>query len=658
MNVEVSDATRCGWPPLIYDRVTKPGDKAISLPFVVVILANLFSESQSNRPLHERKTLGIDLEASPGDMRRFDVRVRLDVSGGAGNAGLEARLKFDSIEDFRAENVGLQVAPVAALAHQRRLLANLLARCQGNAGLSASLSNLLVEPGFTEGYLSDHAADESLYAESGKMEVFAVTRSKPLDALIDNAMLHAEREELYRQLRALCSRLSETRVRFTGELESQLARLIDGLDEIISTQIKRLLQHADYQAVEATWRGIFYLVESAHRAPNVQVRLYHVSKDELREIMASPKESSLDDNPIYRTLSRDARESYYDSRLIGETISCLVGDYFFDGSSADVRLLDGMCRIGEALHAPFITSVSPQAISMETWEELSRPSDLARIFQSPDYADWRALRETPHSAFLVLTLPRILLRRPANDGLRTADSANLREGPDGNEHLWGNAAYAAAGCIVRAFIRDAWCARIAGFESGGLAQSLPTHDSPSCLGDMTLVGPTDVDIDDRRLGELMRLGFTPLVRSVAERVAVFLRVQGLRRIPDHQPPDKRVGLRNQLGYILTVSRYIHYCVILLRINPNQNQQDAFLMINEWLRSCTEGAVDKTGQPFPESPFRSAAIRRRDVGQKSIYELEVSLSDERSVEGESAAHRESMGHLFSSMLAQLRLSASG
>ena len=74
----------------------------------------------------------------------------------------------------------------------------------------------------------------------------------------------------------------------------------------------------------------------------------------------------------------------------GEPFGCLVGDYYFDHSPQDVELLGEMAKIGAASHCPFIAGTAPSVMQMESWQELSNPRDLTKIFQNTEYAAWRS----------------------------------------------------------------------------------------------------------------------------------------------------------------------------------------------------------------------------------------------------------------------------
>ena len=83
-----------------------------------------------------------------------------------------------------------------------------------------------------------------------------------------------------------------------------------------------------------------------------------------------------------------------------------------DHSPQDVDLLREVSKVAAAAHAPFISAAAPSVMQFDTWQELSNPRDLTKIFQTPEYAAWRSLRESEDSRYLGLCMPRFLARQP------------------------------------------------------------------------------------------------------------------------------------------------------------------------------------------------------------------------------------------------------
>ena len=107
---------------------------------------------------------------------------------------------------------------------------------------------------------------------------------------------------------------------------------------------------------------------------------------------------------------------------------CLVGDYYFDQSPPDVSCWARSPRSRRPPHAPFIAGAAPTVMKMDSWQELSNPRDLTKIFQTPEYAAWRSLRESEDSRYIGLAMPRFLSRLPYGAKTEPGGRVRLRGG--------------------------------------------------------------------------------------------------------------------------------------------------------------------------------------------------------------------------------------
>lgn len=179
-------------------------------------------------------------------------------------------------------------------------------------------------------------------------------------------------------------------------------------------------------------------------------------------------------------------------QLGSQPFGALIGDFYFDHSSSDVRLLRDLGKIAASAHAPFISAAAPTLLGMDSWNELGNPRDLSTVFDTPDYAGWNSLRDNENSRYLAITLPRILSRSPYGQNGEPVDEFNFEEATDGHEgkhYAWMNAAHAMAVNIGRAHKEYGWTVQIRGVQSGGEVTNLPVHNFDT--GD----GSTDMKCD-------------------------------------------------------------------------------------------------------------------------------------------------------------------
>ena len=203
-----------------------------------------------------------------------------------------------------------------------------------------------------------------------------------------------------------------------------------------------------FQKLEASWRGLHYLVQQTETSAMLKIRVLNISKQELlRDLERAPE---FDQSAL---LKKVYEEEY--GTFGGTPFGVLIGDYEFIHHPQDVALLAKLSNIAAAAHAPFIAAASPQLFNMDSFTELSLPRDLAEIFDAVEYAKWKSFRESEDSRYVGLTVPRILLRLPYSPRPVPVETFQFTEDVDasGSLFLWGNAAYAFGACLMNAFAK-------------------------------------------------------------------------------------------------------------------------------------------------------------------------------------------------------------
>jgi type VI secretion system protein ImpC len=286
----------------------------------------------------------------------------------------------------------------------------------------------------------------------------------------------------------------------SGDTVKTIDAIIAAIDKKLTEQVNQILHHADFQSLEGSWRGLHHLVNNTETDEMLKIRVMNISKKELGKTLKKYKGTNWDQSPIFKKLY----EAEY-GQLGGQPFGCLVGDFHFDHSPPDVEMLGEIAQIASACHAPFISGASPGTMQMDSWQELSNPRDLTKIFQTPEYAAWRSLRESEDARYLGLTMPRFLARLPYGAKTSPVEEFNFEEdtkGADHSKYTWANSAYAMAVNINRAFKTYGWCSRIRGVESGGAVEGLPCHTFPTDDGGVDMKCPTEIAISHRRDAEL------------------------------------------------------------------------------------------------------------------------------------------------------------
>jgi type VI secretion system protein ImpC len=252
--------------------------------------------------------------------------------------------------------------------------------------------------------------------------------------------------------------------------------------------------------------------------------------------------------------------------------------------------------------------------------------DLAKIFDTIEYAGWRSFRESEDSRYVGLTLPHTLMRPPYGKDTVPTETFNFEEDVDGKDHkkyLWGNAAYSFGTRLTEAFALHNWCVAIRGVEGGGLVQDLPTHTFSTDDGEVALKCPTEIAITDRREKEFSDLGFIPLVHCKNTDYAAFFGAQSCNKAKkyDLDSANANARLSTQLQYMFAVSRIAHYLKAICRdkVGAFMSRADCEIFLNRWL--TTYVTPDETASPEVKAkkPLQDARVDVMEVpGKPGVY----------------------------------------
>jgi type VI secretion system protein ImpC len=408
-------------------------------------------------------------------------------------------------------------------------------------------------------------------------------------------------------------------VRVSKDLEKTITARIADIDQLLTRQLNEIMHHKDFQKLEASWRGLHYVVQQSETSTMLKIRVLNASKEDLRRDLERAVE--FDQSALFKKIYEEEYGTFG-----GAPYAAMIGDYEFSRTSPDVSLLEKISNVAAAAHAPFIAAAGPDLLNLEAFTDLTAPRDLAKIFESVDYAKWRSFRESEDSRYVGLCLPHILMRLPYGPDTNPVEAFRFKEDVDGRDHskyLWSNAAYAMATRLTSAFARHGWCAAIRGVEGGGLVESLPTHTFRTDEGELALKCPTEIAITDRREKELSDLGFIPLVHCKGTDYAAFFAAQSAQKAKkyDTDAANANARLSTQLPYILAMSRFAHYLKAMMRdkIGSFMSRSDCEYFLNRWITNYVTPDDNAPAAYKAEKPLREARIEVTEVaGKPGVY----------------------------------------
>jgi len=412
--------------------------------------------------------------------------------------------------------------------------------------------------------------------------------------------------------------------------------IIAEIDLKMTEQVNQILHNEEFQQLESAWRGLHYLVNNTETDEMLKIRFMPISKKELGKTIKKFKGTAWDQSPLFKKVYE---EEY--GQLGGEPYGCLVGDYAFSHSAPDVEILQGMAQISAAAHAPFITGADPAVMQMDSWQELTNPRDLTKIFSTPEYAAWRSLRESEDSRYIGMAMPRFLARLPygaKDDPVEEFDFEEDTGGANSSNFVWANSAYAMATNINAAFKEYGWCSRIRGVESGGAVEGLPVHSFPSDDGGVDMKCPTEIAISDRREAELAKTGFMPLIHRKNSDLAAFIGAQSLQSPAEYDDPDAtaNASLAARLPYLFASCRFAHYlkCIVRDKVGSFKERADMERWLNKWILQYVDGDPDNSSESVKaRKPLAAAEVRVQEVeGNPGYYTSQFFLRPHYQLEG--------------------------
>jgi type VI secretion system protein ImpC len=443
-----------------------------------------------------------------------------------------------------------------------------------------------------------------------------------LDQIVEEGRLArdpAARERGKNLVKEFVAQVLDGAMTVSKDAEAMITARIAQIDHLVSIQLNQVLHHEEFQKLEGSWRGLKYLMDQSETSDKLKIRVLNVTKKELlRDLQRAPE---FDQSALFKKVYEEEYGVFG-----GAPFSALLGNYEFGRGSEDIELLEKISNVAAAAHAPFLTGTSPDMLNMDSFAAIDAPRDMAKIFDSAEYAKWKSFRQSEDSRYVGLCLPHILMRLPYGKNGASVDGFNYEVGVDGSDHnkyLWGNAAWSLGARLTAAFAMYGWCAAIRGVEGGGLVEGLPTHTFTTDSGDVALKCPTESPITDRREKELADLGFVPLLHCKGTDYAAFFSVQSAQKpkLYDKDAANANARLSTQLPYILAISRFAHYMKVMMRdkIGSFMSRGECESFLNTWILQYVVGNDNVAAEVKARKPLRDAKVEVVDVpGKPGAY----------------------------------------
>ncbi|CAE7414032.1 unnamed protein product, partial [Symbiodinium sp. CCMP2456] len=312
------------------------------------------------------------------------------------------------------------------------------------------------------------------------------------------------------------------------------------IDQSLNDQLNAILHHPQFQRLEASWRGLQYLTDMVdEEADREQVHI--------RVLNASWKEVERD---IERAVEFDSSELFkkiYEEEFGtagGKPYGVMIGDYEIHPNPTknhphrDLDTLQGLAGIAAAAFCPFIAAASPMMFGLDDYEVSGR---------------------------------------------------------DRRNYLWGNASYAFAEVLIRAYSECGWLAQIRGVQrnivGGGLVSRLPA--------------------------ELAHLGFIPLTHCHDTEFSAFYSNQTVQkpRVYEDEAASQNAKISSMLQYILCSSQFAHALKVIARdkVGTFEDRQAIEQFLSDWIHNYVTPDEKASPETKASRPLRQG--KHMSIGEQ-------------------------------------------
>jgi len=390
-----------------------------------------------------RRAIEVDRDNFDGVMARLAPSLKLSFGE------VEVPVEFRELEDFHPDRLFERLSPFQALRGLRRRLAD--------PSTFREAAAQMLPPETPRGPEAAKASGADVLREM-MGEAPQAQAASPAPARSDFDRMLADMVSKYTQAKP----------------DPRQPELIAQTDAAITGEMREVLHHPDFQAIEAAWRGLHFLARRLETGEDLKIFMMDLPPEELftAEGLASLRRVAVTEG----------------AGTIGAPPWALIaGLYSF--SPGHEGVLAQIAAIARAAGAPFLSGLGPAVVGLQGVFDELRGSAAAR--------------------WVGLAMPRFLLRLPYGKNSDETETFAFEEMPAPAEHeryLWGNPAIACAYLLGESFSRYGWELRPGVLRD---IDGLPLHLYQGD-GEKLLKPCAEILMTEEVAGLLLDRGFIPL----------------------------------------------------------------------------------------------------------------------------------------------------
>ncbi len=476
-----------------YSNTGKTGRRK-SIQKRILILGDFSGQNPDKPELASRKPYTVDIDTLDAVLRHIAPQLKLSL----GDGNEDILIEFTELDDFHPDALYKRLTVF-------KTLRNMRSRLENPSTYPAAAEELKRGMGETS---TEAAKSQPGQAANGNNDL--------LDRLLGGHSQIAEpRTSLDAdKIQSLIQQIVAPHLN-KGVDMGQQKQLLSAIDDSVNLLMRTILHHPQFQALEAAWRGIEWLIGNIEDSDEMKICLLDASLDELiDDVKAS--EGQTNNIAIYRLMTET-------SLAIpgGIPWSLVVGQYTFGGNAEGLSLLEILGAISAGCGGVFIANASPNLLGCQSIAANPNASD----WQQPkaDIAQaWKRLRQSQAAQYISLALPRFMLRQPYGKKSNPTEGFRFEEMPSIPVHesyLWGNPSLICAELIARAWLEGE------DGEPGTLREtnSLPYHIYDDGSG-QTIKPCAEVYLNEKTANAMLETGIIPILSVRNRDIAIVPRL--------------------------------------------------------------------------------------------------------------------------------------
>ena len=395
-----------------------------------------------------------------------------------------------------------------------------------------------------------------------------------------------------------------------------LSQLIVQLDVSLSEQLSLIINHDDFQALEARWQGLKNLVTVPYNKQRVKVKCLDMGWQEVSNdvnLSSSLKRSQLYNKIGNKELNTLGGEPF-GLMLVDHHISSQLNDF---SDYDDLYTLELLGALGQHCLCPFVMSPDENFFGESDGKWLSDINRVEKVIHGPDYLSWQKLRELTSSRFIALTLPKLKLRDPyKNYSCGFVFNENNAKG------LFGYAHFAFASTVLREFNRISWFGFLKSRWNDRLQGAVVNIPKTSVNHHWNTPQPKV-----RLFGNIAQFyakqGFIPLAHSPLTTKYYFMDNHSVWA-GQNQGDDRVLSL---IQTTLICSRIAHFLKVQIRelLGSFLTANECELHLSKWLGKYVSNVSSANDETLAKYPLRNAKVSVKEAEDATgEFICEVSL----------------------------------